>query len=197
MKKPKKIGWISVGAKRSFADLLTWFGDGRDKEVTKKRIIILSCVAGGAILLTVKVPAVGPIVIVVLVLGVFAWWGRWPHEEMTMKYSDFSGSVQIGDKAHPSMEILRKYIEAHPGEDAAQLARRLSEAPGSPGISPALMRGVMRELDLEPKVNTERKAKAKADKKEGKTCVSPSPEAQKAADVAEEPASPQVNTEMG
>ena len=132
MKKPKKITWISVGAKRSFADLLGWFGDGKDKEATKKRIIILSCVAGGMILLTVKVPTVGPIAIVVLVLGVFAWWGRWPHEEMTMKYSDFATSIQIGDKSHPSMEVLRKYIKAHPGEDAAQLATE----PATPASAP-------------------------------------------------------------
>jgi|SRR5688572_27504425 len=191
MKKPKKITWISVGAKRSFADLLGWFGDGKDKEATKKRIIILSCVAGGMILLTVKVPTVGPIAIVVLVLGVFAWWGRWPHEEMTMKYSDFATSIQIGDKSHPSMEVLRKYIKAHPGEDAAQLARRLSEAPGAPEISPALMFGVMRELGLEKKVQ------AKGGAPKDKVCVSPSPEAPKTPDLAEEPASPQVNTDKG
>jgi hypothetical protein len=161
MKKPKKIRWISIGAKRSFEGLLAWFGDGKNKEVTKKRLIILGSVAGALTVFTVKVPAFGPVAIVLVILGVFAWWGRWPHEEMTMRYSDFAGAVQIGDVAYPSMEVLRKYIEAHPGEDAAQLARRLSEAPGSPQISPALMRGVMKELGLETSVKPEAPKKEK------------------------------------
>lgn len=190
MRKPKKIKWISIGAKRSFEDLLAWFGDGKNKEATKKRLIILGCVAGGLVVFTVKVPAFGPVVIVMAILGVFAWWGRWPHEEMTMRYSDFAGSVQVGDSAYPSMEVLRKYIEAHPGEDAAQLARRLSEAPGSPQISPALMRGVMRELGLEVS------AKPEVSKKE-KLSESPAEEGPKPADLGENPADPQVNTTKG
>lgn len=148
MKKFRKIDWIQVGAKQAFAELVTWFGDGKDKKILKSKLMILGGVCSSLVLLSVKVPTVGPTAIVVVLLGVFAWYGIRPGEEMTMKYADFAGSVQIGDEAHPSMEILRKYIEAHPGEDAATLARRLSEAPGSPQVSARLMKGVMEELGL-------------------------------------------------
>lgn len=146
----RKFDWIQVGAKQSFAELVTWFGDGKDKVVLKKKLLILGGICGVVVLVSLKIPAFGPAVFLVALLGVFAWHGIRPGEEMTMKYSDFAGSIQIGDEAHPSMEILRKYIEAHPGEDAATLARRLSEAPGSPRVSAGLMAGVMKELGLEP-----------------------------------------------
>lgn len=149
VKKLRKIDWIQVGAKQSFAELVTWFGDGKDRKILKRKLLILGGVCAGVVLVSVQIPTVGPIAFVMLILGVFAWYGIRPGEEMTMRYADFAGSIQIGDKAYPSMEILRKYIEAHPGEDAAQLARRLSEAPGSPKVSPRLMKGVMRELGLD------------------------------------------------
>jgi hypothetical protein len=149
MKKLQKFDWIQVGAKQSFADLVTWFGDGKDKKILKRKLLILGGVCAGIVLVSVQIPAVGPIAFGLLILGVFAWYGIRPGEEMTMRYADFAGSIQIGDEAYSSMEILRKYIEAHPDEDAAQLARRLSEAPGSPEVSPRLMKGVMRELGLE------------------------------------------------
>jgi hypothetical protein len=144
-----RLNWVSSGAKASTEELLKWVDGGKDKEISKKRLTVCAAVAGGAVLLTVQVPMVGPSAIVVASLAVFAWFDRTPQEEMRMRFSDFSSeSFVIGDDQVPGMEVLRRFIAAHPGKTPAELAEYLSQAPGSPVVSPRLLAGVMKELSL-------------------------------------------------
>jgi hypothetical protein len=144
-----KLGWVQSGAKTSTEELLRWIESSNDKELSKKKLITCAGVAGGAVLLVVQVPMVGPAAIVVAALAVFAWFDRTPQEEMRMRFSDFgTETFVIGDEQVPGMEVLRRYIEAHPGKTPAELAEYLSQAPGSPRVSPRLMAGVMTELGI-------------------------------------------------
>ena len=150
MKKMKaRLGWIPSGAKGSTEELLKWIDSGQDKELSRKKLTFCACVAGGAVLLVVQVPVVGPTAIVLGALAVFAWFDKTPQEEMRMRFSDFSTeSFVIGDEQVPGMEVLWRYIQAHPGKTPAELAEYLSQAPGSPTVSPRLMAGVMTELGI-------------------------------------------------
>jgi hypothetical protein len=144
-----RLNWIQSGAKTSTEELLKWVEGGQDKELSKKRLTICAAVAGGAVLLVVQVPVAGPSAIVLGALAVFAWFDRTPQEEMRMRFSDFSTETfVIGDEEVPGMEVLRKYIQAHPDKTPVELAEYLSQAPGSPVVSPRLMAGVMAELGI-------------------------------------------------
>jgi len=150
MKKFKvRLGWISSGAKEATSELLKWIDIGQDKELSKKKLTICGCAVGGSVVLVVQVPVIGPTAIVLAALAVFAWFDKTPQEEMRMRYSDFSTEdFTIGDEQVPGMEVLRRFIAAHPGKTPAELAAYLSTAPGSPEVSPRLMAGVMREFGI-------------------------------------------------
>jgi hypothetical protein len=187
-----KLGWVQSGAKASTEELLKWIESSSDKEVSKKKLVTCAGVAGGAVLLVVQVPMVGPTAIVVAALTVFAWFDRTPREEMRMKFSDFgTETFVIGDEQVPGMEVLRRYIEANPGRTAAEHAEYLSQAPGSPRISPRLMAGVMTELGI-PHPRTE-----VTGEQEEKISGSTPPEGEKEVTAPSESGSAQVGSREG
>lgn len=156
----KSLQWIRVGFMRSFQALSKWMEARGNRELQKKRGIIGLVAFGAAIALGSQQPQLIPVVILVAVLGVFAWWGSWPHEEMTMKFSDFQQPVLLNGEAVPGAEVLRKYVEAFPKDSVAQLAERLSKAPGAPQISEADMEAALDAADITVGVTAKEKAAA-------------------------------------
>lgn len=156
----KSLQWIRVGFMRSFQALSRWMEAGGNRELQKKRGIIGLAVFGAVIALGSQQPQLIPVVILVAILGVFAWWGSWPHEEMTMKFSDFQQPVLLNGEAVPGAEVLRKYVEAFPKDSAAQLAHRLSRAPGSAQITEADMEAALDAADITVGVTAEEQAAA-------------------------------------
>lgn len=171
----KRLQWIRVGFMRSFQALSRWMEAGGNRELQKKRALIGLIGFGASIALCSQQPQLFPVVILVAILGVFAWWGSWPHEEMTMKFSDFQQPVLLNGEAVPGAEVLRKYVEAFPKDSVAQLAERLSKAPGAPQITEADMGAALDAADIT--VGVAAKEKAAAERYDQATGTPPSSKA--------------------
>lgn len=156
-----KARWIRVGSGRSFRALIRWVEGGKNKEARKKRVLLICGFVAAAVALLVQVSTFAPAVIAVLILGVFAWWGSWPHEEMTMKFSDFQAPIEMNGTIVPGGDVLRKYVKKFPDKDAAQIAEHLSTMPGASYIDE---KSVGKALDVEGiRLGVTRREKAAAD----------------------------------
>lgn len=129
----RQARWISTGFRRSFHEVTRWVSAGNDKAHTRKRLTILGCSATGIVVFSSEYPKVALTALPLCMFLLCAWFGRWPHEEMTMHPSDYeapteAAAAHLQQTAPPSDEdALLRFVQQYPTESAGEIAARLSE----------------------------------------------------------------------
>jgi hypothetical protein len=145
MKSVKRdVNVVTRGLRTSARVLMAWVNEPSDKDVVKRRLLIILGVPAGFIFLGSKYPVVAITGGLVLFFVTVFWFARTEDQKMTLSVSDFDGPYRYAGRVVDFEELLRALVRAHPSATLEDLAEHIFEAFEGPDLSDGELAAQMR-----------------------------------------------------